>query len=340
MGQIIEAINNLTTHPNRRLGRSMLRSVAEEILEGRAEAPQIAAFLAALRVVGETDVEIGTFVEVMLRHATPFPRPADADVILDTCGTGGDRLHTFNISTTSALVCAAAGLRVAKHGNRSASSRCGSAELLAELGFPIGEPPEAAAARLLRDDFCFLFAPAYHPAMKHAAEARKSLRLRTLFNICGPLSNPARPSHQIVGVASPDLMEPVIRALATLGCRGALVVHGEDGMDEITTTRPTQALRLEASGHWHHLEINPGSLGIEPSTLSDLVGGDARANAAIVRRVLDGESGPRADIVNLNAAAALWITGMAESLVAGVEMARDVQSTGKAAALLDRLVAS
>ncbi len=329
MGQILEALNSLTTHPNRRLSRSLLQAVAREILSGDAETAQIAGFLTALRFVGETDSEIEAFVDVMLHHATPFPRPADVDVLLDTCGTGGDRLHTFNISTTSALVCAAAGVRVAKHGNRSASSKCGSAELLAE----------SAAARLLSHGFCFLFAPAYHPAMKHAAEARKSLRLRTLFNICGPLSNPARPTHQVVGVASPDLMEPVIRALASLGCRGALVVHGEDGMDEITTTRPTRALRLEASGHWHSIEINPTKLGIEPATISDLEGGDARANAAIVRKVLEGEAGPRAEIVNLNAGAALWISGATESLEEGIEKARDVQSTGKAAQLLDRLVA-
>jgi anthranilate phosphoribosyltransferase len=242
----------------------------------------------------------------MLHHATPFPRPADVDVILDTCGTGGDRLHTFNVSTSAALVCAAAGVRVAKHGNRSASSKCGSAEVLEAMGYPITEPAESAAARLLRDRFCFLFAPLYHPAMKHAAEARKSLRVRTLFNICGPLSNPARPTHQIVGVASPALMEPVVRALASLGCRGALVVHGDDGMDEISTTRPSRALRLEAGGHWHVMEINPAALGFRQAVLSDLIGGDAQVNAAIVREVLEGEAGPRADIVNLNCWIEWW----------------------------------
>jgi len=206
MSAILAATRSIIEQPNRRLGRRALRDAADEILEGKATAPQIAAFLTALRVVGETGNEIQTFVEAMLDRATPFPRPDDDLPILDTCGTGGDGRHTFNISTGAALVAAAAGVRVAKHGNRSASSRCGSADVLEAVGYDIERTPERSAADLKTHGFCFLFARAYHGSMKHAAPARQELKFRTLFNLCGPLSNPARPTHQLVGVSSSDLI--------------------------------------------------------------------------------------------------------------------------------------
>lgn len=342
---IAEAIVLLANSPNRRLGRATLRAVAGEILRGEATAPQIAGLLAALRMQGETSREIESFVETMREHSVAFPhaldpRHNDDGPMLDTCGTGGDGLHTINVSTAAALLVAAAGVRVAKHGNRSASSKCGSADVLETMGYNLAATPEHSVRLLAEHRFCFLFAPHYHPAMRHAAEARKALRVRTLFNLCGPLANPARPNCQMVGVASPDLMEPMAEALIRLGCRRALVVHGADGMDELTTTAPSLALLVDQHGTFNEVTIDAAELGLPRAHAGELVGGDAATNAALVRDVLAGKSGPHADVVNLNAAAGLWVAGMEPDIGSALDHILAVQRSGKAAQLLDRVIAA
>jgi anthranilate phosphoribosyltransferase len=338
MSALLEALETLVEKPNRRLTRQHLQEVARELLTGQASTARIAAFLTALRMVGETSLEIEAFVQVMLDTARAFPRPKVEGPILDTCGTGGDGHNTFNISTASALIVAAAGVKVAKHGNRSASSQCGSADVLEALGYNIDQAPEAAARQLVEKNFCFLFARSYHPAMRHAAEARKELGMRTLFNLCGPLSNPARPTHQVVGVASRDLIEPMAGALRMLGCRGALVVRGADGMDEISLSQVTEGLLLDGHGSLRPWSVAPADLHLRPIEMADIVGGDAQENAELVRAVLEGRQGPHADVVNLNAAAALWICGVEREYGQAFAHARDVQRSGKAARLLDELV--
>lgn len=335
-----EALKALAAHPNRRLMRRHLKAVAGEFLEGKASTAQIAAFLMAVKMTGETGHEVDAFVEVMLEHSTPFIRPKTSEPIVDTCGTGGDGHGTFNISTATALLAAAAGVRVAKHGNRSASSRCGSADVLEQLGYRLDIDPADSARMLESHKFCFLFAPQYHPAMKNAAEARRELRIPTLFNLCGPLANPARPSHQLVGVASADLAEPMAHALRLLGSKGALVVHGADGLDEISLAQVTEGVHLDASGRMHHWHISPSDFGFKPVELAELVGGDAVENASILRRVLSGVQGPHADIVNLNAAAVLWLVGVEQTMQQGLAHAREVQRSGAAARLLDEILES
>ncbi len=339
MSALLEVIHRLAEHPNRRPRRDHVQAAAREILSGKASTAQLASFLTGLRIVGETAAEIDAFVEVMLDHATAFPRPDDDEPIVDTCGTGGDGLQTFNISTAAALVVAAAGVRVAKHGNRSASSRCGSADVLEALGYRIERTPEEAAADLTKHNFCFLFARSYHPAMKHAAAARQELKMRTIFNICGPLSNPARPTHQLVGVSSPDLVEPVALALRSLGLRGALVVHGADGMDEISLSQVTEGVRLNSRGNLESWHISPIDLDIKPVEMAELVGGDAEENARLLKAVLEGEKGPRADAVIMNAAGALWIAGAEPDYKRAFGLAREVQRSGKAAKLMESLAA-
>lgn len=342
---ISEALAFLTATPNRRLGRSTLRGVAAGILRGEASAPQIAGLLVALRMQGETSREIEAFVGVMREQAVAFPRRAGAPAatdgpLLDTCGTGGDGLHTINVSTAAALLVAAAGVPVAKHGNRSASSKCGSADVLEAMGYNLAATPEQSDRVLAQHRFCFLFAPHYHPAMRHAAEARKALGVRTLFNLCGPLANPARPNCQMVGVASPDLMEPMAEALIALGCRRALVVHGADGMDELTTTAPTRALLVDHHGTFSESTIDATELGLPRAAAGQLAGGDAATNAALVRDVLVGKPGPHADVVNLNAAAGLWVAGMEPDLGSALDHILAVQRSGKAARLLDDVIAA
>lgn len=339
MSAIRVAIRELVEKPNLHLDRQRLLDAAKEILEGRASTPLLCAFLVALRMAGETGHEIETFVEVMLSHAKHFPKPEDDGPILDTCGTGGDAHNTFNISTTAALIIAAAGIRVAKHGNRAASSKCGSADALEQLGLKIEIDPETAASQLKKYNFCFLYARTYHPALRHAAEARKELGLRTLLNVCGPLSNPARPTHQLVGVAARELMEPVAEALRMLGCRGALVVHGADGMDEISLTQVTEGIHLDHKGKFHPWRISPADLGLKPVEMAALVGGDAALNAEIMREVLSGSQDAHADIVNLNVAAAIWVAGQEATIEQAFGRAQDIQRSGAGGRLLDRIIA-
>jgi len=339
MSSIHDALNALIGQPNRRLSRDQLRDVAKQILQGDASAPALAAFLTALRVIGETGQEVEAFVEVMLEHAAPFPVGDRNEPVIDTCGTGGDGLHTFNISTAAALVVAASGVKVAKHGNRSASSKCGSADVLEAVGYNLGMSPEQSAEHLERHNFCFLYARSYHPSMRHAAEARQALKFRTIFNLCGPLSNPARPTHQLVGVASSDLMEPMANALRLLGAYGALVVHGSDGLDEISMSQVTEGIRLRENGKMERWHFSPSDAGLKPVEIPELVGGDAAENAQILKSILAGKKGPKSDAVAVNAGAALWLAGKEQSMQMGVSHAQATLAEGKAAALLDSIVA-
>ncbi|MBI3694485.1 MAG: anthranilate phosphoribosyltransferase, partial [Acidobacteria bacterium] len=309
----------------------------EEILGGVTPAPLVSALLVALRMKGEAVDEVVGFAQALRRHAIrvecgPDPRP-----LVDTCGTGGDGAQTFNISTASAFVVAGAGARVAKHGNRSISSRCGSADVLEELGARLELPPERVARCVQEVGIGFLFAPALHPAMRHVQPIRAELKMRTIFNLLGPLANPAGAEVQVVGVSEERLVKLVAEALARLGTKRAMVVHGSDGLDEITTTGPTLAAEV-AEGRVTERTLEPGAFGIARATAAELAGGDRRENAAIVSAVLSGENGPRRDIVVFNAGAALCAAGLAHDLVEGILLARKSVDSGRAMEALDRFV--
>ena len=317
------------------LDRETATAVMDQIMSGEATDAQIGGFLVALRCKGETEDEVAGFTEVMRAKATRISggRPP----LLDTCGTGGDASGTFNISTTAAFVAAGAGCTVAKHGNRAISSRCGSADVLAELGVNIEADPARVGVCLDEAGIGFLFAQALHGAMKHAIGPRRELGTRTVFNTLGPLTNPAGATRHLMGVFAPELTELQARVLGSLGSERAFIVHGLDGLDEITLTGPSRVSEL-ADGEVRTYEIEPGDFGIDRAGAEALKGGDPAENAAILREVLDGGSGPRTDVVLLNAAAALAAAGVAADLAGGVETARDSIASGRARACLDRLV--
>jgi anthranilate phosphoribosyltransferase len=321
------------------LNAGQAEAVMEQILEGQATDAQIAGLLVALRMNGETVEELVGFARAMRRHARPlFPaghKPAPG-VIVDTCGTGGDAAGTFNISTGAAFVVAGAGVRVAKHGNRSISSRCGSADVLAELGVDPEHELELAGRAIDEVGIGFLFAPAVHPAMKHAMRARRELRLRTAFNLLGPLTNPAGASVQVAGVFSADYAERLAHALGELGVERAFVVHGRDGLDEISVSGPTLVAELNHR-EVRAREVTPEEFGISPVPVSALAGGDATENAAIIRAVLAGERGPRRDAVVVNAAAALVAAGRAPDFRAAVAVAAHSIDSGAARSKLESL---
>jgi anthranilate phosphoribosyltransferase len=308
-----------------------------EVLGGRCTDAQIAALLVALRMKGETVEEIVGFAEAIRAAAAPLPieRVSASDAIavsgtgrdalaeeslVDTSGTGGDASGTFNISTATALVTAGAGVRVAKHGNRSISSKCGSADVVEALGINIQLSPERAAQCLREVGICFLYAPNLHPAMKQVQGIRRELRMRTMFNLLGPLTNPARANGQVVGVYSLDLVEKLAEALSMLGLHRALVVHGHDGLDEITITGTTRIAEAR-QGSVRSYEVEPEEFGMARATLQDIAGGDAAENAAIIRAVLDGEKSPRRDVVLLNSAAALVAAGRADRIADAIPLA-------------------
>jgi anthranilate phosphoribosyltransferase len=259
--------------------------------------------------------------------------------VFDTCGTGGDRSGTFNISTAAALVIASCGVRVAKHGNRSVSSLCGSADVLQALGVDVQMSPEDSARALAEAGIAFLFAPTFHPAMRHAAQARRDLGVRTAFNLLGPLTNPARPTRQIVGVPRPELTELLARTLLALGAERAWVVHGADGLDELSTTGHTKVSEVRG-GAVHTFYVHPSDFGLTKAAAGALAGGDATVNAAIVTRVLGGEPGPARDVVLLNAGAALMVAGEAGSVREGIARAGEAIDAGHALRTLERLVAA
>ncbi len=305
-----------------------------QIMSGEATDAQIGAFLVALRVKGETADEIAGAAEVMREKATRVvTRHA---TVVDTCGTGGDGAGTFNISTAAAFVAAGAGLCVAKHGNRAASSLCGSADVLKELGVNIEASPETTGRCLDEVGIGFLFAPALHGAMKYAIGPRREVGVRTIFNALGPLTNPAGATRHLIGVYSRSLTGRLAEVLRTLKSERAFVVHGLDGLDEITTTGPTRVSELN-DGAVTTYEIRPEDLGIKRSTPGDLAGGNAETNASILRRVLNGEPGPRRDIVVLNAAAAIVAGGAADDLQAGIELAGETVDSGRAMDKLEEL---
>jgi anthranilate phosphoribosyltransferase len=342
---ITEALHRIANH-RQSLSREEARTVMSQVLTGKFTDAQIAALLVALHMKGETVEEIVGFAEAIRAAAAPLGlRPnhtvdvsgTERDALVDTCGTGGDASGTFNISTATALVVAGAGVRVAKHGNRSLTSRCGSADVMEALGVNINLSPVRLAACLDQVGIAFLFAPAMHSAMKYVQSARRELRLRTVFNLLGPLTNPAHASAQIVGVYSAALVEKLAEALSMLGLHRALVVHGLDGLDEITITGPTRIAELR-DGTVRTYEVRPEEFGMNRGTLDDISGGDAAANAAIIVEILAGTKSPKRDVVLLNAAAALVAAGRADHLADALPLASRSIDSGAAIGKLKAMV--
>lgn len=320
-------------------GRSLTREQSAQaidaMLSGTAPPAQMSALLIALRIKGETPDEVAGAAQAMRAHATRVQ--VSPERLIDTCGTGGDGAGTFNISTAAAFVAAGAGARVAKHGNRAASSRCGSADVLQELGVAVELPPEGVAACIDACGIGFLFAQRHHAAMKHVAPVRKELGVRTLFNLLGPLTNPAGARRQLVGVPAPHLVPLLARTLAELGCDRAFVVHGDGGLDEISTSGPTLVCEVRGT-EVRRFEFSPDEAGAERAPLAALRGGEAADNAAILRGVLRGEPGAPRTAVVLNAGAALAAAGVCETIVEGVRLAEKSIDSGAALERLDALV--
>ena len=342
---ILDALHKIATHGSS-LTRDESRAVMSEVLRGEATDAQIGALLVALHMKGETVDEIVGFAQAIRAEAASLRTEAGEaldlsgtgrDALVDTCGTGGDTSGTFNISTAVALVIAGAGVKVAKHGNRSITSKCGSADVMQALGVNIDLPPARLAACLRHTGIAFLFAPALHSAMKYVQPARRELRLRTVFNLLGPLTNPARASAQVVGVYSADLVEKLAEALSELGLRRALVVHGRDGLDEITISGPSKVAEVRDS-KVRVYEVAPEEFGLQRAPLDAIAGGDAPQNAAIIRAILDGERSARRDVVLLNAAAALVAAGLADRIVDAVPLAAYAIDSGHARQRLQLLV--
>ena len=329
---IKEAINILVQGIN--LSESEMVECMNEIMEGKATDAQIGAFLAALRVKGETVDEITGAARVMREKAARIDAP---EGVVDTCGTGGDMAHTFNISTTTAIVVSACGVPVAKHGNRSVSSRSGSADVLEALGVRIDLPPEKVEKCLFETCFGFLFAPLFHPAMKYAIGPRREMGIRTVFNILGPITNPAGAKRQILGVFSDRLTEPLSRVLSNLGAEDVMVFHGEDGLDEITITDGTGVSRYR-NGNVENFIISPEDFGFDRATARDIAGGDAEDNAGITTEILKGEKGPRRDIVVMNASATLLVAGRSDDLREASSIAQDAIDSGVALKKLKEIV--
>ena len=343
---ILDALHRIANH-RQSLSREEAHAVMTEVLSGQCSDAQIAALLVALHMKGETVEEIVGFAEAIRSAAVPLKFHGDSvldasdtgrDALVDTCGTGGDASGTFNISTATAFVVAGAGVRVAKHGNRSVTSKCGSADVMEALGVNIRLPVARIAACLEQVGIAFLFAPAMHSAMKHVQTARRELHLRTVFNLLGPLTNPAGATCQVVGVYSADLVEKLAEALSMLGLHRALVVHGSDGLDEITITGPTRVGEVR-EGQVHTYEVTPEEFGLQRATLEEISGGDASHNAGLIREVLAGKQSARRDVVLLNAAAALVAAGRADHLRDAVPLAAKAIDSGAALAKLQALVA-
>lgn len=319
----------------RSLDRAQAAALMDHVFRGEASNAQLAAVLTALRMKGETPEEVAGFADSMRAHAVSFPFQGEG---IDTCGTGGDRAGTFNLSTTVAFIAAGAGLKVAKHGGRSASSRTGGADVLEALGVDIEMSPETAARCLEAVGITFLFAPRYHPAMRHVAPVRRELAIPTVFNVLGPLCNPSKPLRQVLGVYRPELVELVSQALLELGSTHAMVVHGRSGLDELTLDGPTLVAELK-DGTIRRYELHPRDVGLAEAPIAALAGGDASENARIIQRLLRGEEhGPRRDAALLNAAAALMVGGLAASMEEGIALAKASLDSGRAYGKLDDLV--
>jgi anthranilate phosphoribosyltransferase len=318
------------------LTRDDARRAMALILEGEATTAQIAAFLVALKMKGETAEEVLGFATAMRERAARVDAQIGNEALVDTCGTGGDSLGTFNISTVAAFVAAGAGVRVAKHGNRSLSSKCGSADILEALGVNIHLTVEQVAQAIRTIGIGFLFAPAHHPAMKHAQPARAELKMRTVFNLLGPLTNPAGARMQLIGASTPEAAELMARALAGLGTDHAYVVHGFDGLDEVSTTGPTLVYEVTRSKFDKHL-WTPADFGVARASLSDLAGGDRDRNCQIAQEILEGKKGAPRDVVAVNAAVALMAASQATDLRSAVATAEESIDSGAARRKVEQL---
>ncbi len=306
----------------------------DEIMSGTATQAQTAAFLMGLKIKGETPTEITECARIMREKCDSLNSETD---LIDIVGTGGDEVGTFNISTASAFITAAAGVPTAKHGNRSVSSKTGAADVLEALGLKIDLPKEKNEKILKDTNFCFMFAPVYHSSMRYAAPVRKELAIPTIFNILGPLANPANANQQILGVFSEDLLVPMAQALSNLGVKKGFVVYGNDGLDEITLTGPTKAIEIN-NGDLNEITINPEDYGLEICDIEELIGGEKEENAQIIRDIFNGKKGPKRDVVLLNSGVALYTTGKVDSINEGVEMAADIIDSGKALEKLEELI--
>ena len=320
------------------LSSAVTEAAMTEILSGEATPAQIAGFVIALRTKGETAEELVGLLSAMRIAAETVPLDAAGLGLIDTCGTGGDNSGSINVSTAAALVAVGAGARVCKHGNRSASSQCGSADVLEALGAVIDLGPEGVARCVTEAGFGFCLAPRFHPAMRHAGPARRELAVATVFNFLGPLANPAGVKHQLVGVSDRSMAEIMLEVLAATGSQRAMVVHGQDGLDELSTTAPSDVWELRDGETLHHT-VEPAQLGLAPASPQELVGGDASVNAACLRRVLEGQAGAHRDIVALNAAAALVVAGLADTMGDGLAAAASSIDRGQAGEALDAFVA-
>jgi len=320
------------------LSETEMKAVMEEIMDGKVSSAQIGTFLTALRMKGEVVEEITAAAKVMRKKVVPIKVSiATNETLVDTCGTGGDKKGTFNISTVSAFVIAGAGVKVAKHGNRSVSSKCGSADLMQALGININVPVDKIVACIEEVGFGFLYAPLFHVAMKHVAETRKEMGIRTIFNMLGPLTNPAMASSQLLGVYEESLTETFSIVLKELGCKHALIVHGCDGLDEITITEKTKITEL-VEDKFETYYIHPEDFGMETGTFADLKVGDIYENVLITQKILNGNVGRQRDVVLLNSAAALIAAGKAKDFPQGIALSAESIDSGKAMSTLETLI--
>ncbi|MCT4687601.1 anthranilate phosphoribosyltransferase [Vallitalea sp.] len=317
------------------LSEAEMMDCVEKIMTGEVSDILIASFLTAMTIKGETIEEITGGAKVLRRKAVPVN--LNDLYTVDTCGTGGDGFSTYNISTTTSIVIAAAGIPVVKHGNRSVSSNCGSADVLERLGINIDLTPKQSELMVRDIGICFLFAPKYHQTMKYVAPVRRDLGFRTIFNILGPLANPAKANAQIVGVYDENMMNKIAHVLSNLGVERALVVHGKDGLDELTITCDSKVTELNNKSIKTY-EINPRMYGIEKAKMKDITGGTAQENAEIIRKLLDGKKGAKRNILVLNAGAAIYVAGKADSLEKGINIAGEIIDSGKARLKLEEFI--
>lgn len=329
---IKEAIHKLLG--NEDLSFEMTKTVMDEIMNGETTPAQIASFITAMRMKGESIDEITACASSMRKHGEKLNHEMD---VLEIVGTGGDEAYTFNISTVSSIIISAAGIPVAKHGNRSVSSKCGSADVLESLGVKIDIPIEKSEEILKKIGICFMFATKYHSSMKHAAPVRRELGVRTIFNILGPLANPAGATRQLLGVYNTELIEPMAQVLSNLGVDRAMVVNGSDGLDEITLNGPTFVCEVN-NGEFKNYTLDPRDYGFEYCSKEDMIGGDPTENAEIVRSILNGEKGPKRDVVLLNAGACIYLANQNMTLADGIKIAADVIDSGKALEQLNKFI--
>jgi anthranilate phosphoribosyltransferase len=343
---IKDSISKIVNREN--LGDLEAQDVMTEIMSGEATDAQIGSFMTALRMKGETVDEITGCARIMRKFATPIRVHAsldldrddvniDRETIIDTCGTGGDRTGTFNISTATAIVIAACGIAVAKHGNRSVSSACGSADVLEALGVNLNVTPEKVEECIAKIGIGFLFATSLHGAMKYAINPRRQIGIRTIFNILGPLTNPAGANTQVLGVYSGSLVEVLANVLKNLGAKNAWVVHGDNGMDEISISGPTSVAELK-NGAVKMFKVSPEDFGVTKASMSEIKGGNAKENADIITGILSGKDGAKKDIVLVNSAACLYVSGKVKDIKDGVRLAAEALNSGKAREKLDQLV--